>query len=100
MNNPYGIPEDIWETAVMLIRTDDMYDDSEEVALGIRENVALAILSERTKAAEMLEKEAVRLNDLAGNPTDGMTNEDQGRAWDFANDLMALSQAIRKGGKE
>lgn len=95
MSKPEDIPEDVWDSA--FYHMDDfalltLADGDDEVS--IQQCIARAILSERTKAAELYKA----LREIAAHePSDGNHN---------LNDLIAhasvktASQAIRKGGKE
>lgn len=89
MSKPDDIPQEVWDQTEG-VRVSFVNPDPDEV----REVVAYAILSERTKAAELYKA----LREIAAHePSDGNHN---------LNDLIAhasvktASQAIRKGGKE
>lgn len=88
MSKPDDIPQEVWDAAREIVFTPYMMEWEGTAA------VSYAILSERTKAAELYKA----LREIAAHePSDGNHN---------LNDLIAhasvktASQAIRKGGKE
>lgn len=93
MSKPDDIPRDVWYDAYKVVGQVGTYMGSLSHMV-VLERVARAILSERTKAAELYKA----LREIAAHePSDGNHN---------LNDLIAhasvktASQAIRKGGKE
>jgi hypothetical protein len=102
MSKPTGMPDDIWadagpfalrasETALRNLEQEDFKFEFN----AIRVQVALAILSERTKAAEIAESMFT---------PDSVNKNSKGKPY-YAGEIAIscsyrISQAIRKGGKE